>query len=165
MEIQNELFEPNFNDMNNIIEPEQDNNLFKPANSNRYEFVFGRDYLFKYKKFLDDYDFIFQISNELTTTFYTFGFEDVQNIIDDLKTKIIRPPIISDKLYYFATNIINKIMGYKNYSNLYTAIYQLLLKETESGTDFQTGLIISIFKFLMLNSKFTTDILNSTLAK
>ena len=160
MEIQNELFEPNFNDMNNIIEPEQDNNLFKPANSNRYEFVFGRDYLFKYKKFLDDYDFIFQISNELTTTFYTFGFEDVQNIIDDLKTKIIRPPIISDKLYYFATNIINKIMGYKNYSNLYTAIYQLLLKETESGTDFLTRLIISIFKFLMFNSKFTIDIFN-----
>ena len=107
------------------------------------EFVFGKDFLYKYKNFLDDYDFIFQISNQLTTTFYTFGYEDIQNIIDDLKTKIIRPPIISDKLYNFVTNNINDIMGYKNYPNLYNAISQLLLKETDDGTDFQTELIIS----------------------
>ena len=95
--------ETNFNDLNNLIEPEQDNNLFKPGNSNRYEFVFGKDYLYKYKNFLEDYDFIFQISNQLTTTFYTFGFEDVQNIIDDLKSVTIRPPVISNKLFYFVT--------------------------------------------------------------
>ena len=109
------LFKPDnnlFKRDNNLFK--QDNNLFKPANSNKYEFVFGRNYSLRYKTFLEDYEFIFQISNQLTTTFYTFGYEDIQNIIDDLKTKIIRPPIISDKLYYFATNIINKIMGYKN---------------------------------------------------
>ena len=129
------------------------------------EFVFGKDYLYKYKNFLDDYDFIFQITNQLSTTFYTFGFEDVQNIIDDLKSVTIRPPVISNKLFYFVTKNINKIMGYKTYPNLYNAIYELFLKETEDGTDFQTELIISTFKFIMLKSKFTTDILNCTLAK
>jgi len=162
----NNLFKPD----NNLFKQDntlfkQDNNLFKPANSNKYEFVFGRNYSLRYKTFLEDYEFIFQISNQLTTTFYTFGYEDIQNIIDDLKTKIIRPPIISDKLYNFVTNNINDIMGYKNYPNLYNAISQLLLKETDDGTDFQTELIISTLKFLMLNSKFTTDIFNCTLAK
>jgi hypothetical protein len=49
-------------------------------------------------------------------------------------------------------------MGYRNYPNLYNAIYELFLKETGDGTDFQTELIISTLKFIMLNSKFTADI-------
>ena len=80
--------------------------------------------------------------------------------MDALKSEIIIPPVISNKLYNFVTNNINKIMGYRNYPNLYNAIYELFLKETGDGTDFQTELIISTLKFIMLNSKFTTDILN-----
>ena len=41
-------------------------------------------------------------------------------------------------------------MGYRNYPNLYNAIYELFLKETGDGTDFQTELIISTFNLLSL---------------
>ena len=117
------------------------------------DFVFGFNNILKVQDFLDVCKIIFQISMELPTTFYTFGYTDVKEIMNGLE-KRLNPPIISDKLFNFVTNNSFNIMKYKNYPNIYKAIYEIFIKENDYGVDFQTEIIISTLKFIMLNSKF-----------
>ena len=117
------------------------------------DFVFGFNNILKVQDFLDVCKIIFQISLELPTTYYTFGYTDVKEIMNGLE-KRLNPPIISDKLFNFVTNNSFNIMKYKNYPNIYKAIYEIFIKENDYGVDFQTEIIISTLKFIMLNSKF-----------
>ena len=129
-----------------------------------YAFVFGKNFLSRYKEFLSVYTYIFQLSMYIPTTLFTFGYGDVKKIIDNLKTKI-SPPIISDKLYTYVIKNKNEIIEYSQNKSVHKAVYELFLKDSDDGTDFQTEIIISTLKFIMLNSKFEENNITCSLAK
>ena len=118
-----------------------------------FYFVFGDNFIKKFKEFRFIYGNIFKFSFELKTTFYTLSFQEVKDIIEELKIKI-DPPIISEKLYSFLVENKNKIFdAFNNSKNVYKTIYDLFIDKN----DFQKEIIISTLKLVILHNKFNDN--------
>ena len=88
--------EPNIN-IEPIINKEPNTNI---ADFMIYSRLFGNDYSSSMiQNFLEVYNFIFQLSMRLPTTFYTLTYKEVEDIIDKSNMKFLEP-IISSNLNY-----------------------------------------------------------------
>ena len=126
-----------------------------------FYFVFGDNFIKKFKEFRFIYGNIFKFSFELKTTFYTLSFQEVKDIIEELKIKA-HPPIISEKLYSFLVENKNKIFdAFNNSKNVYRTIYDLFIDEN----DFQKEIIISTLKLVILHNKFNDNDITCDLIK
>jgi len=125
-----------------------------------YFFLFGENCIKMQKEFLEIYQKIFLISMELSTTFYTLSYQEVKNIVEELKLNV-KPPIISENLYSFLVNNKTEIFGYSEYKNIYKAIYEIFIDKK----DFQKEIIISTMKFIMLHSDFNDNIITYSMIK
>ena len=126
-----------------------------------FYFVFGDNFIKKFKEFRFIYGNIFKFSFELKTTFYTLSFQEVKDIIEELKIKI-DPPIISEKLYSFLVENKNKIFdAFNNSKNVYKTIYDLFIDKN----DFQKEIIISTLKLVILHNKFNDNDITYALIK
>ena len=125
-----------------------------------YFFLFGENCIKMQKEFLEIYQKIFLISMELSTTFYTLSYQEVKNIVEELKLNV-KPPIISENLYSFLVNNKTEIFGYSEYKNIYKEIYEIFIDKK----DFQKEIIISTMKFIMLHSDFNDNIITYSMIK
>ena len=107
-----------------------------------YSRLFGNGYSSS-QDFLEVYNFIFQLSMRLPTTFYTLTYKEVEDIIDKSDMTLLEP-IISSHLSYLVIFNKEKIYSYNNCQNIYMAIRELFINKT----DFQKEIICSIMKSL-----------------
>ena len=119
---------------------------------NPYANIFGKKPQEKCKEFLDVFERIYQLSFELTTTYYTLNFDNVKNIMEDSMKKQNFFPVISDKLFSFVINNKKKIEEYDDI-DIYKKIDVLFL----SNPDFQIEIIKSSLSFCMISDNFNSN--------
>ena len=101
----------NSDDSNYFLELVKKNSIY-------FAKAFGKNYQEKYMQFFEVNEFIFEVSLDLKTEFYTMSFEKVKNIIEGLK-KMDYDYLISDKFYDLAVNFLRK--------NLKNSMIQMIL--------------------------------------
>lgn len=111
---------------------------------------FGKDFLMKYKIFLNNYIILFKYSLDLKTTFYTLSFEKVQNIFDLHKNDKVLKQLISDKFYNLVINIVDKLI---NYAYDLKEIFEEKDELFQEVIDLQEEIIISTIRYFILLTK------------
>ncbi len=94
------------------ISPENEIQKIRLEKNLRLIYSFGKDFLKKYKIFLNGYIILFKYSLALKTTFYTLSLEKVKNIFEIHKNDKIPKQLISDKFYNLLINIVDKLINY-----------------------------------------------------
>ena len=130
----------------------QDEDEYMPGNDQILAYIFGQKSKEQCNEFLSIFESIYQLSFQLTTTYYTLSFKSVKNIIEDFKQKQKFVPIISDKLYSF---IINNKKKFEKYNDI--DIYKIFDVLFLSDPDFQIEIIKSALCFCMKDNNFNSN--------
>jgi len=144
-----------------IIDDSYQNNYeYNQLNSRILTYIFGQKSQEQCREFLSIFQTIYQLSFELTTTYYTLSFKNVKNLIEDFKQKQMFVPVISDKLYSFIINNKTKIEEYDD-KDIYKIFDVLFL----SNPDFQIEIIKSALCFCMDNNNFNSNNISYSFVK
>ena len=130
----------------------QNNYLYIQQNNPMITMIFGQKPQELCREFLAVFETIYQLSFELTTTYYTLNFENVKNIIEDFKQKQKFIPVISDKLFSF---VINNRKDIEEYDDI--DIYKIFDVLFLSNPDFQIEVIKSALSFCMKKDNFNSN--------
>ena len=158
--IKTENFERDNNNTN--ISPENEIQKIRTEKWERLIFSFGKDFLIKYKSFLNDYIILFKYSLSLKTTFYTLSLEKVKNIFEIQKNDKIPKQLISDKFYNLLINIVDKLI---NYAYDLEEIFEEKNELFEEVIELQVEIILSTIKYCIYLSKVDKETMSYSFIK
>ena len=111
-------------------------------------------------QFFEANEFIFEVSLDLETAFYTLSFEKVKNIIEGLK-KMDYDYLISDKFYDLAVNFKKKYEKFNDSDDSDVNIYKIFLELR----DLQVEIIISTINLYISKKIINLDNMTYSLIK
>ena len=156
-----------------IVNSERDNNTIDISPENEIQkirleknlrliYSFGKDFLKKYKIFLNGYIILFKYSLALKTTFYTLSLEKVKNIFEIHKNDKIPKQLISDKFYNLLINIVDKLI---NYAYDLEEIFEEKNELFQEVIDLQVEIIISTIRYFIFLTKVDKDTMSYSFIK
>ena len=144
------------------ISPENEEEKINLEKWVRLMISFGKDFLMKYKIFLNNYIILFKYSLDLKTTFYTLSFEKVQNIFEIQKNDKVLKQLISDKFYNLLKNIVDKLI---NYAYDLKKIFEEKDELFQEVIDLQVEIIISTIRYFIFLTKIDKEIMSYSFIK